>query len=53
MSGSFHSIVTLIGLLLWIVHWDAAQVSHVVHQDYFPSAYVNAAMAAEQPIETF
>jgi hypothetical protein len=45
--------ITLVGLLLWIVHWDASQSARVVQQEYFPSAYVNAAVAAEQPIATF
>ena len=45
--------VTLISILLWIVHWDATQSSHVVHQQYFPSAYVNTVAAVEQPVDTF
>ena len=45
--------MTLVGLLLWIVHWDASMNAHTVRQDYFPSHYVNAATAAEAPVETF
>jgi hypothetical protein len=43
----------LVGLLLWIVHWDASVNAHTVRYDYFPSHYVNAAMVAEDPVETF
>ena len=43
----------LAGILLWIVHWDASMNTHTVRQDYFPSHYVNAAAAVEDPIETF
>jgi hypothetical protein len=45
--------VMLVGLLLWIVHWDASVNARTVRQDYFPSLYVNAATAAENPVETF
>jgi hypothetical protein len=43
----------LVGILLWIVHWDASNNSPTVQQDYFPSHYVNAAKAAEDPVATF
>ena len=43
----------LIGIMLWIVHWDASLNANTVRQEYFPSLYVNAAKAAEDPIETF
>jgi len=45
--------LTLVGVLLWMVNWDASQSSRAVHQAYLPSAYVNAVTNAEQPIETF
>ena len=45
--------MTLVGLVLWIVHWDASLNSQTVRQDYFPSHYVNAATTAEDPVATF
>jgi hypothetical protein len=45
--------VALVSILLWIAHWDAAQSSHLVHQQYLPSAYVNTVAAAEQSIDIF
>jgi hypothetical protein len=45
--------VTLIAILLWIAHWDATQSSHLVHQQYLPSAYVNTVAAAERSIDIF
>ena len=45
--------VTLIGLLLWVVHWDASVNAQTVLQDYFPSHYVNVATIAEDHIQAF
>ena len=45
--------VTLVGLLLWIVHWDASMSAQIALQDYFPAYYVNAATAIEDYIQAF
>ena len=45
--------VTLIGLLLWVVHWDASVNAQTVLQDYFPSHYVSVATIAEDHIQAF
>jgi hypothetical protein len=45
--------VTLVGLLLWIVHWDAFVNVQTVLQEYFPSHYVNVAWIVEDRIRAF
>jgi hypothetical protein len=45
--------VTLVGLLLWIVHWDASMNAQTVRQEYFPSHYVNAATVVEDHVQAF
>jgi hypothetical protein len=45
--------MTLVGLLLWIVHWDASMNAQSVRQDYFPAHYVNAAVAVEDHVQAF
>jgi hypothetical protein len=45
--------VTLVGLLLWIVHWDASMNAQTVRQDYFPAHYVNAATVVEDHVQAF
>ena len=45
--------VTLIGLFLWIVHWDASMNAQTVRQDYFPSHYVNAATMVDDHVQAF
>ncbi|HZN26657.1 MAG TPA: hypothetical protein VFB75_20675 [Burkholderiales bacterium] len=43
----------LVGLLLWIVHWDASTSTQTARQEYFPSHYVNAATAVEDHVQAF
>jgi len=45
--------MTLIGLLLWIVHWDASVNAQMVLQDYFPSHYVNVASMIDDHVQAF
>ena len=45
--------VMLVGLLLWIVHWDASMSTQTARQEYFPSHYVNAATAVEDHVQAF
>jgi hypothetical protein len=45
--------VTLVGLVLWIVHWDASINARTAQTNYFPSHYVNAASVLEDHIQAF